>query len=448
MFDSLSSNLSKIFDSLRGRTSISEGDIERTMREIRVALLQADVALPVIKQLVEDIKAKALGSEVVRSVSAGQMLVKIVQDHLIECLQGEPLPSLRGTPAVILLVGLQGAGKTTTAAKLALHLQKEQNKKVLLASLDMSRPAAREQLAILGKQLDIQVMPHDAAVKEPVLEATRRALKLAQASGCDVLLLDTAGRLHTDADLLAEITAIKAQTQPVWTLLVADALTGQDAVTIASEFHQAVSVNGIILTRMDADARGGAALSMKTVTGAPVVWMGTGEKPTNFEAFNPERIASRILGMGDIVSLVEKAKEAVDEQEAEIMARRLQKGIFDLNDLAKQLRTINKMGGMTSMLGLLPGMGGLKEALAGRAPDTKAIGRQLAIISSMTKAERRNPDLLNASRKRRVAAGSGTQVHELNKLLKQHMQMAKMVRKLKGMQPGSMDPRAMAKLFS
>jgi signal recognition particle subunit SRP54 len=449
MFGQISQSFGKIFDQLRGRATINEDDIDRTMREIRVALLEADVALPVVRQLIERIKTEALGAHVVQSLSPGQVIIKIVHDQLASMLHSdeEALKFDTAGPSVFLLAGLQGAGKTTTAAKLAFYLKSKLKKKVFMASLDVYRPAAREQLAVLGRELDITTLPIDLN-ETNVTTLAKQALHEGKKGGFDIILLDTAGRLHTNEALMDELIAVKKIASPIETLLVADALTGQDSVNIAKSFHDTVGLTGIILTRMDADGRGGAALSMRQVTGCPIKWMGCGEKPSELEPFHSERIASRILGMGDVVSLVERAQEAFADQDAEKMAKKLQKGIFDLNDLASQIKTIRKMGGMSSMLGMLPGMGKIKDALNEKGMDESILNRQLAMISSMTPRERRNPDLLNASRKRRIAAGSGVQVHELNRLLKQHMEMARMLKKLKGMDPSKLKRGGMGKLFS
>jgi signal recognition particle subunit SRP54 len=436
MFDSLSNRLNEVFDRLRGRGALGEDDVAAAMREIRIALLEADVALPVVRDFIAAVREKALGQDVLRSVTPGQMVVKIVHDHLVEVLGGgAPSGADSGldlnapAPVAIMLVGLQGSGKTTTAAKIALRLKNRERKKVLMASLDVQRPAAQEQLAQLGRQTGVATLPVIAG--ERPIAITRRALQMGRAEGYDVVLLDTAGRLHIDEELMLEVAAVHEVANPHQTLLVADAMTGQDAVNVAKAFAERTGITGIVLTRVDGDARGGAALSMRAITGRPIVLIGTGEKLDALEPFHPERIAGRILGMGDIVSLVEKAAETADEDEAERLAAKLQRGNFDLDDLAGQLRQIRRMGGMGGMLGMLPGVGKIKKQLAGANIDEGILKRQEAIIGSMTKSERKNPKLLNGSRRRRIAAGSGTAVPEINRLLKQYQDMAGMMKKMK-----------------
>jgi len=430
MFDGLTTKLGDIFERLRRRAALSEADVDAALREVRVALLEADVALPVVKELIEAVRAKAVGEEVLKSVTPGQMMVKIVHDHLVEMLGGSAVDlELKAVPpAVILMVGLQGSGKTTTSAKIALRLKSRERKKTLMASLDVRRPAAQEQLAILGRQAEVDTL--NLVPGEPPLAIAKRALTKARLEGYDAVLLDSAGRLHVDDELMAEIAAVHAATKPAETLLVADAMTGQDAVKVADAFHKRLQLTGIVLTRVDGDARGGAALSMRAVTGCPIKLMGTGEKLDALEPFHPERIAGRILGMGDVVSLVEKAAETIEQEEAEKLARKMEKGSFDLDDMASQLRQVRKMGGMEGLMGLLPGVAKVKRQLAERRIDDKMIKRQEAIIGSMTKAERRNPNLIHASRKRRIAAGSGTEVQEVNKLLKQFMEMSRMMKQV------------------
>ncbi len=431
MFQSLGDNLSNIFDKLKGKGVLREEDVNAAMREIRIALLQADVALPVVKALIEQIKERAVGQEVIKSVSPANMVIKIVQDHLTEFLGSESADiNLNApAPAVMMMVGLQGSGKTTSSGKLANYLRKQHNKKILLASLDVYRPAAQEQLAVLAKQIDIGCLP----IQEPnkPIDITKRALKVAKQEAYDLVILDTAGRLHIDDELMQELRDVKKLSDPIETLLVADSLTGQDAVNIASAFHEQVGITGIVLTRIDGDGRGGAALSMRHVTGCPIKFMGVGEKVSEFEPFHPDRIASRILGMGDVVSLVEKAGQLVEEDEAKKMEKKLRKGQFDLDDLAKQLKMMSKMGGMGSMLGMLPGLGKVKQQIdeAGGVDD-KLFKRLEAMISSMTKQERRFPKVINASRKKRIAAGAGVEVQDINRLLKQHKQMSGMMKKL------------------
>ena len=436
MFESLSERLGSVFEKLRGKGALEEKDVNEALREVRVALLEADVALPVAKDFIARVKERAVGQEVLRSVTPGQQVVKIVHDALIEMLGG---PSVEGDetglnfattpPAAIMMVGLQGSGKTTSTAKIALRLQKREKKKVLMASLDTRRPAAQEQLKILGEQAEVKTLPIIAG--QNPRDIAKRAMEAGRLGGFDVVMLDTAGRLSIDEQLMAEIADIHSATGPIETLLVVDALTGQDAVQTAEKFKERVSVTGVVMTRIDGDARGGAALSMRAATGAPIKFVGVGEKLDALDAFEPERMAGRILGMGDIVSLVEKAGEEMDLEKAKKQAKKMAKGEFDMNDLADQFRQMRKMGGMGAILGLMPGMGKAKKMLdqAGGLDD-KEIVRQEAIISSMTKKERKNPKLMNASRKKRVAAGSGTSVQEINKLLKAHRQMADMMKKL------------------
>jgi signal recognition particle subunit SRP54 len=437
MFDSLSDRLTEVFDRLRRRGALSEDDVGAALREIRVALLEADVALPVVRDFIAGVREKAVGQDVVRSVTPGQMVVKIVHDHLVEMLAGGEADRGRAdgldlnapSPVAVMLVGLQGSGKTTTAAKIALRLKTRERKKVLMASLDVQRPAAQEQLAQLGRQVGVATLPIVAG--ERPVAITRRALQVGRSEGYDVVLLDTAGRLHVNEELMLEVAAVREAANPHQTLLVADAMTGQDAVNVAKAFGERAGVTGIVLTRVDGDARGGAALSMRAITGKPIVLIGTGEKVEALEPFHPERIAGRILGMGDVVSLVEKAAETADQDEAEKLARKMQKGEFDLDDLAGQLRQIRRMGGMSGMLGMLPGIGKVKKQLDEANIDETVIKRQEAIIGSMTKPERKNPKLLNGSRRRRIATGSGTSVQDVNRLLKQYQDMAGMMKRVK-----------------
>ena len=431
MFESLQDRLSGIFEKLTGRGALSEKDVDAAMREVRRALIEADVALPVVRDFIDKVRARAVGREVIRSVTPGQMVIKIVNDELIAMLGGDAAPlKVDGEPPnVILMVGLQGSGKTTTSAKIAKWLTDNAKKKVLLASLDVHRPAAQEQLATLAGQIGVDSLPIVAG-QMPV-DIAKRAMKEARVGGHDVLILDTAGRLHIDEELMEEVRAVRAVADPAETLLVADALTGQDAVNLAQSFDDALSITGIVLTRVDGDGRGGAALSMRAVTGKPIKLMGVGEKLDELEAFHPERIANRILGMGDVVSLVEKAAKTIDREKARKIAERMRKGAFTLDDLAEQLRQMQKLGGMQGVLGLLPGMGKIKKQLAGVDLDDAVFKRQQAIISSMTLKERAFPKILNASRKKRVAAGSGTSVQEINRLLKMHKQMAAMMKQMK-----------------
>jgi len=435
MFDSLSDRLNDVFDKLRRRGALTDDDVSGAMREIRIALLEADVALPVVRDFIKAVREKAVGENVVRSVTPGQMVVKIVHDHLVEVLggneprRGDGLDLNAAPPVAVMLVGLQGSGKTTTCAKIALRLKNRERKKVLMASLDVQRPAAQEQLAQLGRQIGVETLPIVAG--ERPVAITRRALDVGRREGYDVVMLDTAGRLHVNEELMLEVAAVREAATPHQTILVADSMTGQDAVNVAQAFGERAGITGIILTRVDGDARGGAALSMRQITGKPIIMIGTGEKIDALEPFHPERIAGRILGMGDVVSLVEKAAETADQDEAEKLARKMQKGEFDLDDLAAQLRQIRRMGGMSGMLGMLPGIGKMKKQLDDANIDESIIKRQEAIIGSMTKPERRNPKLLNGSRRRRIATGSGTSVQDVNRLLKQYQDMAGMMKKMK-----------------
>jgi len=433
MFESLSDRLGSIFETLRGKGALEEKDVDAALREVRVALLEADVALPVARDFIATVKERAVGSEVLRSVTPGQQVVKIVHDALVDMLGGEAadgsLSFATTPPAVIMMVGLQGSGKTTSTAKIALRLQKREKKKVLMASLDTRRPAAQEQLKILGEQADVKTLPIIAG--QSPRDIASRAIEAGKLGGFDAVMLDTAGRLSIDEQLMAEIADIHAATHPIETLLVVDALTGQDAVTTAEKFKARVPVSGVVMTRIDGDARGGAALSMRAVTGAPIKFVGVGEKLDALDAFEPARMAGRILGMGDIVSLVEKAAEEMDAAKAAKAAKKMAKGEFDMDDLADQFKQMRKMGGMGAILGLMPGMGKMKKMVdqAGGFNDREIV-RQEAIISSMTKKERKKPALMNAKRKIRVANGSGTSVQEVNKLLKAHRQMADMMKKL------------------
>jgi signal recognition particle subunit SRP54 len=431
MFSKLSEKLTGVLGRLRGRGLLTEADIDAALREVRIALLEADVALPVVKQFTQSLKEKAIGAEVVKSISPAQMVIKLVQDHLTELLGSEHagLNLNAAPPVVILMTGLQGSGKTTSTGKLALRLRTRYRKKVLVASLDVYRPAAQQQLEILAKQAEVGALP--IVEGEKPLAITRRALEAARLEGYDVLLLDTAGRLHIDDELMQELKAIRDLAKPQETLLIADALTGQDAVNIASQFHEKIGLTGIVLTRLDGDGRGGAALSMRSVTGQPIKFAGVGEKLTEFEEFHPERIAGRILDMGDVVSLVEKAAEAIDQQQAQEMAERLQKGAFDFNDLLAQLRNMKKIGGAQGLMNLLPGMGKIKQQIADANIDESVMKHQEAIIMSMTAKERANPKLLSGSRKQRIARGSGTTVQDINKLFKAWQQMETMMKQMK-----------------
>ena len=429
MFESLQSRLSGVFDKLRGRGALTEADVDAALAEVRTALIEADVALPVVKDFIEKVRPRAIGENVIRSVTPGQQVIKIVHDVLVETLgQENAALNIGSPPAPILMVGLQGSGKTTTSAKLGLLLQTKEKKRVLMASLDTTRPAAMEQLRVLGEQAGIATLPIIAG--QGPLDIAKRAMASAKVGGYDAVILDTAGRQHVDEQLMAEVAAVKALVNPHETLLVADSLTGQDAVNIAKSFHDRVSVTGIILTRVDGDGRGGAALSMRFVTGAPIKFLGAGEKLDALEAFHPERVASRILDMGDVVSLVEKASETIDKEEAKKLAAKMKKGTFDMNDLKSQLNQMKKLGGMKGVLGMLPGVGKIKGQLDAAGLDDKILTRQEAIIQSMTKTERSDPDSINGSRRKRIAAGAGVEVSEVNKLLKMHRQMADMMKKM------------------
>ncbi|MEY4965704.1 MAG: hypothetical protein RL274_1287 [Pseudomonadota bacterium] len=429
MFESLQSRLSVVFDKLRGRGALSEADVDAALAEVRTALIEADVALAVVKDFIEKVRPRAIGENVIRSVTPGQQVIKIVHDVLVETLgQENAALNIGSPPAPILMVGLQGSGKTTTSAKLGLLLQTKEKKRVLMASLDTTRPAAMEQLRVLGEQAGIATLP--IMPGQGPLDIAKRALASAKVGGYDAVILDTAGRQHIDEQLMAEIASIKALVNPHETLLVADALTGQDAVNIAKSFHDRVSVTGIILTRVDGDGRGGAALSMRFVTGAPIKFLGAGEKLDALEAFHPARVASRILDMGDVVSLVERASETLDKEEAEKLAAKMKKGTFDMNDLKSQLNQMKKLGGMKGVLGMLPGVGKIKGQLDAAGLDDRILTRQEAIIQSMTKTERVDPDLINGSRRKRIAAGAGVDVSDVNKLLKMHRQMADMMKKM------------------
>lgn len=441
MFESLSDKLGNVFDKLRGKGALREEDVDTAMREIRIALLEADVALPVAKQFIENVREDAIGQEVIKGVNPGQQVVKIVNDALVDMLGGENEAerelNLQAKPPVpFLMVGLQGSGKTTSTAKIAKFLTDKHNKKVLMASLDTQRPAAQEQLKVLGEQTGVPTLPIIAG-QSPV-EITKRAMDSARKEGFDVVMLDTAGRLAIDEALMNEVKAIRDVADPAETMLVADAMTGQDAVNTARAFDDKVGLSGIMLTRIDGDARGGAALSMRAVTGKPIKLLGTGEKWDALEPFHPDRIASRILGMGDVVSLVEKASENIDREDAEKMAAKFQKGQFDLNDYLSQIRSMRKMGGMGALLKMLPGIGKMAKQLEKADIEDSVIKYHEAIIQSMTRKERGKPGLLNASRKKRVAAGSGTSVQEVNKLMKQHQQMQTMMKKMRKMGMGNM----------
>ena len=428
MFETLQDRLSGVLDRLRGRGALSESDVKEAMREVRRALLEADVALDVVRDFIARVTEKAVGAVVVKSVTPGQMVVKIVHDELVQTLgaDSQPISLAAAAPVPILMVGLQGSGKTTTTAKIAKRLQDREKKRVLMASLDTHRPAAMDQLAVLGQQTGVATLPIVAG--QNAVQIAERAVSAAKLGGYDVVMLDTAGRTTVDEALMAEAAEVKRIAKPHEVLLVADALTGQDAVNTARAFDGALGITGLVLTRVDGDGRGGAALSMRAVTGKPIKLIGVGEKMDALEDFDPERIAGRILGMGDIVALVEKAREQIDAEQAARAAERMRKGQFDLNDLKGQLEQMQKLGGMSGVMGLLPGMGQMKKQLDAANLDDRILKRQAAIIDSMTKAERKNPDLLKASRKKRIASGSGTKVEDVNRLLRMHRQMADMMK--------------------
>ena len=432
MFESLSDRLGSIFDGLTGRGALSDKDVSAALREIRRALIEADVALDVVRSFTDRVRNKAVGADVIKSIKPGQMVVKIVHDELVAMLgsEAEPIDLASTPPVAIMMVGLQGSGKTTTSAKIAKRLQTRDKKKVLMASLDVRRPAAQKQLAVLGEQNDVATLPIiEGQLPVQIAERAQTAAKL---GGYDVVILDTAGRLAIDEPLMQEMADIKRATDPHEVLLVADSLTGQDAVNLAKSFDERVDITGIVLTRVDGDGRGGAALSMRAVTGKPIKLIGIGEKADDLEDFHPSRIADRILGMGDIVSLVEKASENIDQEKAAAMAAKMQKGQFDLNDLHEQLEQMKNLGGMGGIMSMMPGVGKMKKQLDAAGMDDSIFKRQQAIITSMTKKERASPKLLNAKRKKRIAKGSGTQVSDINNLLKMHRQMADMMKAMGG----------------
>ncbi len=448
MFENLSERLSGVFDRLTKQGALSEDDVKTALREVRVALLEADVSLPVARDFVKRVQDQATGQAVTRSVTPGQQVVKIVHDALVDVLSGSEDPGalkIDNPPAPILMVGLQGSGKTTTTAKLAKRLKDREGKRVLMASLDVNRPAAMEQLEILGRQIGVDTLPIVKG-EDPVTIA-KRARTQAGLGGYDVYMLDTAGRLHIDQELIAQAAAVRDVANPRETLLVVDGLTGQDAVNVATEFDDKIGVTGVVLTRMDGDGRGGAALSMRAVTGKPIRFVGLGEKMDAIETFEPERIAGRILGMGDIVSLVEKAQQTLEAEQAERMMRRFQKGQFNMNDLKMQLEQMQKMGGMEGVMSMMPGMGKMSKQMAEAGIDDKVIARQIALVNSMTKKERANPKILQASRKKRIAQGAGLEVSELNKLLKMQRQMGDMMKKMGKMGKGGMLKQAMRGMF-
>jgi signal recognition particle subunit SRP54 len=429
MFDGLQKRLTGVFDGLKRRGALSEEDVDAALAELRACLLDADVALSVVNDFIAAVRERAVGETVIRSVTPGQQVVKIVHDAMVEMLGSEGVSlSLGAPPAPILMVGLQGSGKTTTAAKLALHLQNKEKKRVLMASLDVNRPAAMEQLKILGEQAGVATLP--VVANQRPTDIAKRAMAAARVGGYDVVILDTAGRQHIDDALMKEVAAVRDIARPHETILVADSLTGQDAVNIAKSFNARIPLSGIILTRADGDARGGAALSMRAVTGAPIKFLGVGEKLDALEAFHPERVAARILDMGDVVGLVEKAAETIDREQAEKLARKMKKGEFDFEDLAEQLRQMRKMGGMEGLLAMLPGVGKVKDQMAAAGFDDALLKRQEAIVGSMTLQERGDPDVLNGSRRKRIAKGAGVEVADVNRLCKMQRQMADAMKRM------------------
>lgn len=436
MFDSLTERLSQTLRNISGRGRLTEENIQESLREVRMALLEADVALPIVKQFVEEIRTQAIGQDVMKSLSPDQALIKIVHDELVKMLGSETSDIQLNTtpPAVILMAGLQGSGKTTTTAKLANYLRERKGKSVLVTSTDIYRPAAIEQLRVLAN--DLKLAYHPSTTSESPVAIAKAAIEAAKLQACDVVIVDTAGRLHIDDEMMQEIRALHQAVQPIETLFVVDSMTGQDAANTAKAFHEALNLTGVVLTKTDGDARGGAALSIKAITGKPIKFLGTGEKTDAFEAFHPDRIASRILGMGDVLSLIEDAQQKIDQSKAEKLAKKLKKGkSFDLDDFRDQLLQMNNMGGMMSLLNKLPGMSALPQNVKSKVDD-KLFSKIVAMINSMTPHERRHPDVIRGSRKRRIAAGSGTQVQDINRLLKQFDQMQKMMKKMSS--PGKM----------
>ena len=446
MFGTLNERLEKIVRSVRGKAIISEADLDLTLREIRIALLEADVALVVVREFINNVKANIIGKEVLKSIKPDQMIIKLVQDELIQILgtNNQPLKIEKNGLTKILFCGLQGSGKTTTVAKLAYHIQKESKKKILLASADIYRPAAQDQLKILSKQVNVEFFDHQNSQSVEII--TSESLLFAEKNLFDIILFDTAGRQVIDEVMMLELQKIHKQLQPQETILVADSLTGQDAANIAKSFNEAVTITGSILTRVDGDGRGGAALSIKSITGAPIKFIGTGEKIEQLEAFYPDRIANRILGMGDIVSLVAKASENIDQAEMESLTEKMSKGTFDLDDFAKQLKQMGKMGGVSGIISMLPGISKAQKLMAENKISDDLINHQIAIINSMTKKERANPDSIKASRKIRISKGSGTKVQDVNKLLKQFLQSQKIMKKMKSMGKGGLPNDFMRKL--
>ena len=446
MFGTLNEKLEKIVKSIAGRATISEDDLDITLREIRIALLEADVALSVVKDFIENVKSNIIGQEVLKSIKPDQMIIKLVQEELIKILglNNEPLNIAKTGITKILFCGLQGSGKTTTIAKVANFIKKNSKKKILLVSSDIYRPAAQEQLQVLGKQINVEFFDHQNS--QSVEAITLESIKYAEKNLFDILLFDTAGRQVVDDKMMEELKTISQKLKPQETILVADSLTGQDAANIAKRFNETVSITSSILTRVDGDGRGGAALSIKSITGAPIKFIGTGEKIDQLESFHPERIANRILGMGDIVSLVEKASENIDKKEMEDLAKKMSKGKFDLEDFASQLKQMGKMGGISGIMSMLPGISKAQKLMAENKISDDVINHQIAIISSMTKKERADPDIIKASRKIRISNGSGTRVQDVNKLLKQFFQSQKMMKKMKSMGKGGMPSDLLQKL--
>ena len=445
MFDTLNTKFEKIVQSIRGKAVISETDLEVTLREIRIALLEADVSLVVVKEFINSIKSNILGKEILKSVKPDQMIIKLVQDELVKILGSEnkSLNLSSSQLTKILFCGLQGSGKTTSIAKLSYLLKKSSKKKILLASADIYRPAAQEQLKVLAEETGSDFFNHNLSSASKIVDDS---IDYAQKNLFDILILDTAGRQVVDKKLMSELIEIENRFKPDETLLVADALTGQDAANVAKSFSDAINITGSILTRIDGDSRGGAALSIKSITNSPIKFIGLGEKVENFEPFHPERIAQRILGMGDIVSLVEKAAENIDKEEMEDMAKKIAKGKFDLEDFANQLKQMGKMGGVSGLLSMMPGVSKAQKLMAENKISNSMIDKQIAIISSMTKKERADPDIIKASRKIRISKGSGTKVQDVNRLLKQFLQSQKMMKRMKSMGKGGIPSDLMQKL--
>ena len=445
MFDTLNTKFEKIVQSIRGKAVISETDLEVTLREIRIALLEADVSLVVVKEFINSIKSNILGKEILKSVKPDQMIIKLVQDELVKILGSEnkSLNLSSSQLTKILFCGLQGSGKTTSIAKLSYLLKKSSKKKILLASADIYRPAAQEQLKVLAEETGSDFFNHNLSSVSNIVDDS---IDYAQKNLFDILILDTAGRQVVDKKLMSELIEIENKFKPDETLLVADALTGQDAANVAKSFSDAINITGSILTRIDGDSRGGAALSIKSITNSPIKFIGLGEKVENFEPFHPERIAQRILGMGDIVSLVEKAAENIDKEEMEDMAKKIAKGKFDLEDFANQLKQMGKMGGVSGLLSMMPGVSKAQKLMAENKISNSMIDKQIAIISSMTKKERADPDIIKASRKIRISKGSGTKVQDVNRLLKQFLQSQKMMKRMKSMGKGGIPSDLMQKL--